>query len=166
MRRLTLALLALALWPAAGSAEHARIDLRLSRLDRETGRTLEEASAAADRDPPAGGYNPRPLLKARVNDPLVLQFVFTNTYPHGENKGVTVRYFVVREAKPGQKTLPDLSAGTVTEGQFLMTFKPQCRVGARVAFTVKEPGVYLLRVQSADTDSDHEHFSAIDLKVE
>ena len=37
---------------------------------------------------------------------------------------------------------------------------------ARVSFTLKEPGVYLLRVQTANTKSDHEHFSAIDLQAE
>jgi hypothetical protein len=39
-------------------------------------------------------------------------------------------------------------------------------VGARVAFRVPEPGVYLLRVDSFHTNSDHEHFAAIDLQAE
>jgi hypothetical protein len=79
---------------------------------------------------------------------------------------VTVRYFVVRADKAGQKNVPDLKKGTVTQGRFQMNFKPKCRVGARVTFAVKDPGVYLLRVQTANTNSDHEHFSAIDLQVE
>jgi hypothetical protein len=62
--------------------------------------------------------------------------------------------------------LPDLSKGVVTEGRFKSNFKPKCRVGARVAFTIKEPGIYLLRVDTSNTNSDHEHFSAIDVQVE
>ncbi len=167
MQRLCLlALLALALVAGRAAAEHANIDLRIFRVDPQTGATRAEASASADRDPPTEGFNPRPLFKVTANEPLVVQFMLTNTYPHGEKKGVTVRYFVAREGKPGQKELPDLSGGVVTQGRFLMDFKPHCRVGARVAFRIPEPGVYLLRVQTAGTDSDHEHFSAIDIRAE
>ena len=31
--------------------------------------------------------------------------------------------------------------------------------------TAPEAGVYLLRVETLNTDSDHEHFSAIDVEV-
>jgi len=54
----------------------------------------------------------------------------------------------------------------VTKGQFKLNFKPKTRVGARVAFTIPEPGIYMLRVDTLNTSSDHEHFSAIDLQVE
>ena len=118
-----------------------------------------------DREPPAGGRNERPLAKVKAGEPLALQFFLTNTYPHGVKKDVTVRYYVVREGKRGQKGVPGLKQGTVTEGQFKMNFKPGCRVGSRVAFRVKEPGFYLLRVETLNTDSDHEHFSAIDVEV-
>jgi hypothetical protein len=165
--RLSLAaLFALALGPGSVRAEHARIELKVVRLDAGTGRVLGEARAAADTDPPAGGLTPRPLLKVKAGEPLVLQFFFTNTYPHGVRKDVVVHYFVVREQKPRQKELPDLRRGVVTEGKFTLDFKPQGRVGARLAFTVRTPGVYLVRVHSVNTQSDHEHFSALDLKVE
>ena len=167
MKRCTvLALAGLVAWPLAAGAEHARIDLRLFRLDPGTGQTRDEAHAYADTDPPAGGFNPRPLLKVKAGEPLVLQFVFTNTYPHGVKRNVTVRYFVVREEKARQKKVPALDRGVVTQGHFKLDFKPKGRVGARVRFTIKERGVYLLRVESQNTDSDHEHFSAIDVKAE
>jgi len=54
----------------------------------------------------------------------------------------------------------------VTQGRFTLNYKPKCRVGARQSFIIKEPGSYLLRVQTENTDSDHEHFSAIDILVE
>ncbi len=165
-RRCLFALLALALWPLSGRSEHANIDLRAIRLAPGDGQAQEEASAHADQEPPAGGHNPRPLLKVKVGEPLALQFVLTNTYPHGDIKGAIVRYYVVREEKAGQKALPDRSHGTVTEGRFQLNFKPKGRTGARVNFTLKEPGAYLLRVETDNTQSDHEHFSAIDLKAE
>ncbi len=147
-------------------AEHADISLRIMRLDPATGATIEEVSSQADQEPPQGGHAARPLLKAHAKEPLVLQFFFTNTYPHGINKDVVVRYFLVREEKIKQKQVPDVAQGCVVEGEFKLTFKPKCRVGARVAFTAPPPGAYLLRVDSHNTSSDHEHFSAIDLQVE
>jgi hypothetical protein len=164
-RRPLLALAALALLPLAARAEHASIDLRLIRTDAATGQE-DETAAHADQEPPAGGVNPRPVAKVKAGEPLVLQWVLTNTYPHGETKDVVVHYYVVREDKAGQKMLPNLAQATVIEGRFKMNFKPRCRVGSRVAFTIKEAGVYLLRVDTANTNSDHEHFSAIDVQVE
>jgi hypothetical protein len=165
-RRLSLGLLVLAAWPLAARAEHASIELRVMRLDAQTNQTTDDVVARADQEPPLGGVNPRPLFKAKAGEPLVFQFMLTNTYPHGDKKDVRVHYFVVKEQKLRQKETPDPARGAVTQGRFTMTFKPKCRVGARVQFTVKEPGLYLLRVQTENTDSDHEHFSAIDLQVE
>jgi hypothetical protein len=161
-----LACVALVAWPLSAHAEHARIDLKLIHLDPESGAEGEAVSASADREPPAGGRNERPLARVKAGEPLALQFFLTNTYPHGVKKGVTVRYCVVREEKRGQKEVPDLKKGTVTDGQFTMNFKPGCRVGSRVTFRIKEVGIYLLRVETLNSDSDHEHFSAIDVRVE
>jgi len=152
--------------PLAARAEHANINLRIMRVDADGSKALGEAKAVADEEPPAGGINPRPICKVKVNEPLVLQFILTNAYPHGELKDVTVRYFVVRQDKAGQKKLPDLAKGTVTQGSFILNLKPKARVGARAAFTLREPGIYLLRVDTANTKSDHEHFSAIDIQAE
>jgi hypothetical protein len=158
--------LALAAWPLAARAEHARIDLKLLRINPTSGAAEEVASARSDQEPPLGGRNERPLATVKAGEELVLQFILTNTYPHGVKKDVTVRYCVVREQKRGQKTVPDLKEGVVTRGDFKMNFKPACRVGARVVFRIKEPGIYLLRVETLNTDSDHEHFSAIDVQAD
>jgi hypothetical protein len=147
-------------------AEHAIIDLRIMRVDPQTGASKDEMSASVLQEPPGENVNQRPQFKAKAGEPLVLQFILTNAYPHGEKKDVRIRYFVVREAKPKQKTVPDLREGVVTQGRFTLNYKPKCRVGARESFTVKEPGAYLLRVQTENTDSDHEHFAAIDILVE
>jgi len=159
------ACLALVLWPLFASAEHAQIDLKLIRLAEDSSKEEEVTTASADQEPPAGGRNPRPLGKVKVGEALALQFFLTNTYPHGVKKDVTVRYYVVREEKRGQKSVPDLKEGVVTEGAFQMNFKPGCRVGARVTFRIRKPGIYLLRTETLNTDSDHEHFAAIDVQA-
>jgi hypothetical protein len=161
-----LVVIVLGAFPLSVRAEHANIDLRVYHLDPATRQIKGQSSASADEDPPPGGVNPRPLLKVKAGEPLVLQFFYTNTYPHGPVKDVAVRYFVAREEKPRQKSLPDLKAGTVVEGKFDLNFKLGAKVGARMQFTIPKPGIYLLRVQSERTKSDHEHFAAIDLQVE
>ena len=165
-RHCALPFLALALVALPARAEHAAIDLRVARLDADTGQVKTQVAANADEDPPLGGVNPRPLLKVKANDPLVFQFKLINTYPHGIRKNVTVHYFVVPEKKLRQKEVPDVREGAVTQGRLTMNFKPKCQVGARLHFTIKKPGLYLLRVQTVNTQSDHEHFSAVDVQVE
>jgi hypothetical protein len=154
-------------------AEHARIDLRVIGEG-------QEVYAAADQEPPAGGRNKPPVLKVHVHKPLVLQFFLTNTYPHAVIEHVKVLYYVVRVNKLGRKAAPSFSeptepdknaqpaleTGVVTKGQFVADFKPDCRVGTRLKFQITEPGLYSARVETVGTQSDHEHFSAIDLVAE
>jgi len=143
-------------WPA--NAEHAVIDLRVLSPD-------SQSTATTDQEPPAGGVNPRTQMAVKVGDRLLLQFILTNAYPHGVLKGAIVRYFVVRVDKIRQKKLPDLKQGVVTEGHVVIDLKPKCRVGARLQFRIDQPGFYLVRVDTLNTHSDHEHFAAIDLEA-
>jgi hypothetical protein len=53
----------------------------------------------------------------------------------------------------------------VAQGTVNMNFKPKCRVGARFNLRIDDPGIYVVRVDTQNTQSDHEHFSAIDLEV-
>jgi hypothetical protein len=157
---------AVSILASAARAEHATINLHVFHLDPVSRTIKAQQTAHADEDPPVGGNNPRPVLKVKAGEPLILEFVYTNTYPHGEIPDAGVRYFVVSEDKVGQKQVPDLKRGTVVQGNFDLNFKLGGRVGAKVRFVVRTPGVYLLRVQSERTKSDHEHFAAIDLHVE
>jgi|SRR5665213_3567393 len=161
-----LACLALAALPFSACAEHARIDLKLIHIDPNRGADGDSVSAAADQEPPPGGFNERPLMKVKAGEPLALQFVLTDTFPHSVIKDATVRYYVAPEDKPGRKGKAELKNGTVTDGQFTLNLKPKCRVGARALFSIKEPGFYVLRVETLNTASDHEHFAAIDIEVE
>jgi hypothetical protein len=166
MHRVVWAIIVLHFTAYAAHAEHATIALRVFRIDGATEQPVGEVTAVADAEPPAGGVKARPMFKARAGEPLVLQFIYTNTYPHGTAKGVRIRYFVARLDQAGQKETPDPSKGAVTQGEFHLTFKPKSKVGARAAFTVPAPGVYLLRVDSYNTHSDHEHFAAVELRVD
>ncbi len=160
------ACLALVVLPFTARAEHARIDLKLIRVDPNSGADGDSVSAAADQEPPPGGFNERPLMKVKAGEPLALQFVLTDTFPHSVIKDATVHYYVAQEDKPGRKGKADLTKGAVTDGQFTLNLKPKCRVGARALFSLKEPGFYVLRVETLNTASDHEHFAAIDIQVE
>ena len=115
----------------------------------------KEVTASADREPPAGGRNEPPVLKVTVNEPLVFQFFLTNTYPHGVIDHVRVRYYVARVNQLGRKpssflnwpgpddnSQPPLQDSVVTEGQFFMDFKPDCRVGTRLKLKISKPGYY------------------------
>jgi len=156
--RTALPLLLFAVAPSLAYGEHAAINLQVIGPD---GRQ----EAFADQEPPSGGVNPRPRLTVKAGDPLVLHFILTNVYPHGLLKDVTVRYYVVRTGKFGVKEVPELTDGVITQGTATFNFKPKCRIGAQLQFRIEEPGIYLVRVDTLNTKSDHEHFSAIELEV-
>jgi hypothetical protein len=139
-------------------AEHAKIQLDV------TGRN-DHVTAYVDQTPPDWGKNPRPVLKVRPNEPVKIQFMLTNVYPHKTLENVVVHFFVVREEKTGQKELPDLKGEVVLESAFDMDFKPGGKAGQRTSLRIAEPGSYLIRVETRNTQSDHEHFAAVDLVV-
>lgn len=141
-------------------AEHASIDLMVSQSNKQ-------AEAHADEEPPLGGSFETPVFHMKAGEGAVMQFVFVNIYPHRETPNVTVRYYVIPIRQLGQKATPSPDDGqAVMQGQVTMPFKPKCRVGARLQFAVPEPGLYRMRVDTLNTQSDHEHFSAIDLVAE
>jgi hypothetical protein len=144
-------------------AEHFNIDLTV-----ESGH--EKGEGHADTSPPLQGNNPRAVCHAKRDDLIVMQFFFRSNFPHDPIKNVTVRYYITPLQKQGAD--PDVSAATVVSGNFVMDFKPKSdqdpggKVGLRQQFHLSKPGPYLVRVQSENSDSDHEHFAAVDLIVE
>jgi hypothetical protein len=154
-----LAALLLNLSAALALAEHAKINLEVSSGN-------DKQTAFVDQTPPDSGKNPRPVLKARAGEPIRIQWMLTNVYPHKTLENVVVHFFVARQEKVGQKELPDLRGDVVLETAFDMDFKPGAKAGQRNTLRIEAPGVYLVRVESRQTQSDHEHFSAIDLVIE
>jgi hypothetical protein len=160
MRRALAATILLALSAAAARAEHAKIQLDVTAPGGQK-------TAFMDQTPPASGKNPRPVLKARAGETVKVQWFFTNVYPHKTLEDVVVHFYVARQEKVGQKELPELTEESVVlESAFDMDFKPGRKAGSRASLKIDAPGVYLVRVESRQTKSDHEHFAAIDLVVE
>ena len=143
----------------AARAEHFTINLSIEAPH-------DRAEAHSDTDPPPQGLNPRPVCHARRGDDLTLQFILTSNFPHGTKKDVTIRYFIAPQTQAGKKASPQTGKEAVMEGTFVMDFKPDGRVGVRQRLHIDQPGAYLVRVQSEHSDSDHEHFAALDLVIE
>ena len=158
MRRTLLSLL-LALFPSAARAGHFDIKLTATTLD---GTTKE---AFADKTPPVGGLNPRPVLHAAAGDTIAIQFMMTNVYEHESARNAGIRFYIVRERQLGQKRVPPLESLTA-EGSFTFNLKPRAKIGTKERVVIPQPGVYLLRVESQRTQRDHEHFAAIDLEIQ
>ena len=157
---LVLAITSLLLLPSSVQAEHFRYDLTI-----DNGR--EKAHGFADDDPPAMGRKPREVIHVKKGEPLVFQFFMNSNFPHDTIKKVGVLYYIVPAEKVGQTTLPPRGDDAVLQGHFTMDFKPDTgRVGVRQQFHIDKPGVYLARVESENSASDHEHFAAIDIVVE
>jgi hypothetical protein len=161
MRRFAvLSTLVAALFPASiALAEHAKVTLEV-----ESGSKKE--TAYVDQTPPDSGKNPRPVLRVKAGSTIKIQWTLTNLYPHKSLEDVLVHSFVARQSKIGQKELPSLDGDVELETAYRMDFKPGGKSGARCKLKITEPGVYLIRVETRDTQSDHEHFAAIDLVVE
>lgn len=141
--------------------EHAKINLDVTAK-------RSQQTAFVDQTPPDWGKNPRPVVKAKAGEPIKIQYMLTNVYPHKTLENVVVHFYVAKEEKVGQKETPNLGVETnvVQESAFEMDFKPGGKAGARMTIKVDVPGAYLIRVETRQTQSDHEHFSAIDLVVE
>ena len=65
--RLILALLVWGYVMMPVRAEHADIDLLVLRFDPVAGGIVEETRSSADREPPLGGLQPRPLAHVKAN---------------------------------------------------------------------------------------------------
>ncbi len=154
----SIALLGLSLTVNAPRVEHAKIVLDVIAPGGKQ-------TAFMDQTPPPQGKNPRPVVEARVSEPIKVQWTFTNVYPHKTLSNVVVHLYVARVEKTGQKELPQLDDDVVVETAFEMDFKPGAKAGGRQTVRIDQPGVYLVRVESRQTGSDHEHFAAIDLVV-
>ena len=152
-------LTAVLLVAASAHAEHAKIHLEVSAPG------IQEV-AFVDQTPPEYGKNPRPVMKVKAGDPIKVQWTLTNIYPHKTLENVVVHFFVARQDKVGQKPLPKLDDDVIHECAFDMDFKPGTKAGARMTLRLDTPGTYLMRVESKETQSDHEHFAAIDIVVE
>lgn len=160
MKHLAIAIATLFLMCSAARAEHFAIELTVTSAQ-------DAPTAHSDTDPPPQGSNPRPICHAKRGEELTLQFFFSSDFPHATIKNVRVCYYVVPIKEAGKQAMPQPRKSRLLEGTFDMDFKPDTgKVGLRQRLHIDRPGVYLVRVESQHSDSDHEHFAAIDLVVE
>jgi hypothetical protein len=145
-------------------AEHFAITLKVESAQGK-------AEAFADEEPPVGGLNPRPVFHTLAGQRLTWQFFLTNVKPHAPFRRLKVHYALIEQdnSRTGQTTAALSSKNPeppVFEGEFLLDLKYHGRVGIRQQFQIDHPGLYLLRVESENSGSDHEHFSAINIQVD
>ena len=147
--------------PAPSRAEHAKINLDVSASG-------EQVTAFVDQTPPEHGKNPRPVLKVKAGQPIKIQWSLTNVYPHKTLENVVVHFYVRQGESAGQKPTPDLGVEATSSSSppSRWTSSPAPRPGPATTFRIDKPGAYLVRVESRQTQSDHEHFAAVDLVVE
>lgn len=127
-----------------------------------------QASAGWDTTPPEGGLNARRSVSARIGEEIEVEWEMRSEFPHGTLKNVTVRLFVVPEKELGQKAVPPPGVPCVVDNRFTADYLPHHQAKGRLRFRVTEPGSYLVRIESNFTlkEHGHEHFGAVDLKVE
>lgn len=126
------------------------------------------AESGWDTDPPEGGLKERQTVTAAVGEELHLEWRLRSEFPHGTMKQVGIRLFAAEEPKLGQKELPRATVPRVFDNSFTADFLPQHSAQGHFYFRVPQPGNYLIRLQSENTAAEHghEHFAAVDLKVE
>lgn len=126
------------------------------------------AECGWDTYPPEGGINKRQVVSAVAGEDISLEWRMRSEFPHGIMRNVTVRLFVAREDELGQKKEPDHDGPTVLSNTLTADFLSHHTARGLLHFRVTEPGNYLIRIESELTfkEHGHEHFGAIDLKVE
>jgi hypothetical protein len=114
------------------------------------------------------GVNPRPVVPARAGQEIRAKWSMRSEFPHGVMRGVTVHFFVTPEQEAGQKTRPPATAPHLVDTAFRMDYRPDYAAQGELRFRIPKRGVYLVFLTSEGTDKGHghEHFSAIDLKVD
>jgi hypothetical protein len=142
-------------------AEHFDIDL-IVRTSKG------QADSGWDTAPPEGGLNPRRWVAAAAGEDIELEWRMQSEFPHGTMKNVTIRLFVVPEAEIGQKELPPANTPRVVNNSFTADYLPHHQAKGLLHFRLTKPGNYLVRIESDLTlkEHGHEHFGAVDLKVE
>jgi hypothetical protein len=157
MCRLGVAIFAVALVPSMVCADSFTIQL--------VARTAKEAKSVEAAFPVAKPQ-PRAVLEVAAGTPVTAKWVSRNV-GSAEVKDVLIHFFVVKEDKPDQQEVPKLTKNVVVESALTMDFRVKDRTEGEITFTVRNPGVYLMRVElkGAAGKGEPEPFAALDLVV-
>lgn len=127
--------------------------------------TQSEAKSETDHAPPTEGVRARPVVKLKAGETLQVRW-FVKNVDRAPVKEMVVHFFVAPEEKAGQKEVPDPRKEAVAENAFAIELAPSASTRGSLRLPIREPGVYLVRIESLYTQRDHEHFTAIDVIVE
>jgi hypothetical protein len=127
--------------------------------------TQSEAKSETDQSPPPEGVRPRPVVKLKAGETLQVRW-FVKNVDRVPVKDMVVHFFVAPEEKAGQKGVPDPRQEVVAENAFAIELAPGASTHGSLRLPIREPGTYLVRIESLYTQRDHEHFTAIDVIVE
>jgi hypothetical protein len=145
--------------PCPASAGDFEIVIHVSSGDEQF-QSLQTSETPSQQQPPA-----RKVVPLTHDTPIHINWLAQNTDTTRECKNVLVHFFVVKEAKAGQTEVPRLTQDVAYEGALTMDFKPREKATWKFELAIGQPGLYLVRVDTVNTKSNHEHFSAIDLVV-
>ena len=142
--------------------DHFAIDLKV-----QAGKATKTAHA----ETAAIGVKPklRAVLAAKAGDSLTIAWRLASTDPDNTYKDVVVHFFIVREEKLGQATVPPLDRDVPAESALTMDFKPKDTTEGELTVWIERAGAYLVRLETigaAAGDEGHEHFAALDLEVQ
>jgi hypothetical protein len=146
---------------AAYAAEPFAIDL--TARSGKASETAHAESAAARAKP-----QERHILRIKAGERITVQWKLSSTDPKATTKDVTVHFFVVREEKAGQQTVPKLDKNVVVESALTMDFGPKDKNESELSFTIDKPGCYLLRLETIGAlagPAGHEDFAALDVEA-
>jgi hypothetical protein len=122
----------------------------------------------ADISAPGVKAKPREALDVPVGKQITVKWTATHTGTDEALKDVVIHFFVVKEEKAGQATIPKLDRDVLAESALTMDFKPRDKQTGELTFQIDARGVYLLRVESLGAVvgiGGHEDFAALDLIV-
>jgi len=146
---------------AALAADDFEIVVKVKAGEREL-QTAQVVQSPSKREPPA-----RRSFALKRDETAQVSWHALNT-SKTKFTDVVLRFFVVQEAKPGQREVPKLTKDVVYEGALTTDFKPKERADWKFDLKIPSPGSYLLRVEAVGTQQSpgYEGYAAMDLIVE
>lgn len=109
----------------------------------------------------------RPVATVPLGQRVQVAWHARNTGKSQELKDVLVHLFVVKELQLGQAAVPPLTEAVAYESALTMDFEPEEKAVGELDLILRQPGNYLLRIETIGLREQHghEHYAALDLVV-
>jgi hypothetical protein len=136
-------------------------------IDLEVRAAKASATAHAEAADRRSKPKARGVLEAKAGQQIAVRWKLRRT-AKDVVKDVVVHFYVAREERVGQQTVPDLSKDVAVESALSLDFKPQGTAQGKLSFAIEKPGCYLLRLETigaAVTLDGHEYYAAVDVVI-